>query len=110
VGGIGREYWNENGTATYYAGGGGGRNYGNGNVYSGGLGGGGAGNGTAGTANTGGGAGTSNGTFGNGGSGIVILRYPDSYAAAASTTGSPTINTTGGYRYYKFTGDGSITF
>jgi hypothetical protein len=40
----------------------------------------------------------------------VILRYPDTYSLATSTTGSPTVTTTGGYRIYKFTGSGSITF
>jgi hypothetical protein len=40
----------------------------------------------------------------------VIIRYPDSFAAAASTTGSPTITVTGGYRIYRWTGSGSITF
>jgi hypothetical protein len=39
-----------------------------------------------------------------------LIRYPDSFAAAASTTGSPSTTTSGGFRYYKFTGDGSITF
>jgi hypothetical protein len=38
------------------------------------------------------------------------LRYLSTFPAATSTTGSPTTNSTGGYRYYKFTGDGSITF
>jgi hypothetical protein len=40
----------------------------------------------------------------------VIIRYPDSFIAATSTTGSPTIATTGGYRIYTFTATGSITF
>jgi hypothetical protein len=45
-----------------------------------------------------------------GGSGIVVVRYADSYPAAISTTGSPTITVSGGYRIYKWTGSGSITF
>ena len=114
------------GTATYYAGGGGGGASSYGGNGQGGQGGGGAGavnspgaNGTAGTANTGGGGGGGHGRdtdyagggYGaNGGSGIVILRIPDSESAAASTTGSPTITTAGGYRVYKFTSSGSITF
>jgi hypothetical protein len=40
----------------------------------------------------------------------VILRYPDTFQLAASTTGSPTVATTGGYRIYTFTASGSITF
>jgi hypothetical protein len=47
---------------------------------------------------------------GAGGSGIVIIRYPDTYEPAASTTGSPTYTVSGGYRIYKFTASGSITF
>lgn len=46
----------------------------------------------------------------SGGSGVVIIRYPSNYADAASTTGSPTFTNTGGYKIYKFTGSGSITF
>jgi hypothetical protein len=38
-----------------------------------------------------------------------LIRYPDSIPAATSTTGSPSTTTSGGFRYYKFTGDGSIT-
>jgi hypothetical protein len=41
---------------------------------------------------------------------VVILRYPDVYANARVTTGSPVFSRTGGYKYYKFTGTGSITF
>lgn len=71
-------------------------------------------NGSAGTANTGGGGGGGDGGNTNsgyaGGSGIVIIRYSDAYTAATSTTGSPTITVTGGYRIYKWTGSGSITF
>jgi hypothetical protein len=42
-----------------------------------------------------------------GGSGRVVLRYASNYPAAASATVSPT--TSGGYRYYTFNGNGSIT-
>jgi hypothetical protein len=45
-----------------------------------------------------------------GGSGVVIVRYPNIYADAASTTGSPTFTNTGGYKIYKWTSSGSITF
>ena len=65
-----------------------------------------------GTANTGnGGIGGSSGVNGAaGGSGIVIIRYADTFSAASATTGSPTITVAGGYRVYKFTSSGSITF
>jgi hypothetical protein len=41
---------------------------------------------------------------------VVIIRYPDSYGFAAATTGSPTVTTAGGYRVYKYTSSGTITF
>ena len=97
------------GTATYYAGGGAGAWWSGTNSVAG-LGGGGTQN-VAGTANTGGGGG--GGTPGNGragGSGVVIIRYPDSYAAASATTGTVTYTVSGGYRVYKFTSSGTITF
>jgi hypothetical protein len=82
----------------------------------GGAGGGGAGAGnnqgfTAGATNSGGGAGggyNSSGT--NGGSGIVIIRHSSSSSQALSSTGTPTIYTSGGYIIYMFTGSGSLTF
>ena len=103
---------------TYYSGGGGGSVYSTLNPGQGGAGGGGlAGNtqgtlGTAGSTNTGGGGGGGGYTVagGAGGSGVVILRYPKTYTAAVSTTGSPTVTTDSTYRYYKFTGSGNITF
>ena len=113
------------GAATYYAGGGGGGNYNTTVNYApgaGGTGGGGRGGldgatATSGTPNTGGGggAGAYNGSgyaypAGAGGSGIVIIRYSDTYDAAPSTTGSPTITVAGGYRVYKWTTSGTITF
>jgi hypothetical protein len=40
----------------------------------------------------------------------VIIRYPNTFPAATSTTGSPTYTNTGGYIVYTFTGSGTITF
>ena len=101
-----------------YAGGGGGAVVASsgGIIGQGGMGGGGAGagsgNGINGGTNTGGGGGSNYGSTGNGlgGSGVVILAYPSTFPTAASTTGSPTVTTTGGYRVYTFTGGGTITF
>jgi hypothetical protein len=94
------------GATVVYAGGGGSSSSATSTGGLGGVGGGGAGfNGSgfpvaggAGTANTGGGGGggsRGSGAGGAGGSGIVILSYPDIYQAAASTTGSPTVSTSG---------------
>ena len=85
---------------------------------TGGAGGGGdaAGPGVSGTANLGGGGGGGNANTvtgfagGNGGAGVVIIRYSDAFLLADSTTGSPTVATTGGYNIYTFTGSGTITF
>lgn len=108
------------GSGTYYGGGGGGAGGDSINVPGdGGVGGGGTGSSnttpTAGTANTGGGGGGGRGSSGTpvgaaGGSGVVILRYSNVYPDATSTTGSPTFTNTGGYKTYKFTSSGSITF
>ena len=123
-GGVGLN-WQSLGT--FYAGGGGaGRWLGSfpGCAASaGGNGGGGAGgptagsNGIAGTANTGGGGGGGTRSTGaqvvgggNGGTGVVIIRYPNTFADATSTTGSPTFVNSGGFKYYTFTGNGSITW
>jgi len=104
------------GTVTPYGGGGGGPADSSGVGGSGGVGGGGAGgvsrgatggsgtvNGDAGQANTGGGSGGFGvaGSSGNGGSGIVIVSYPDIYPALTTTSGSPTVSTSG---------SGSISF
>lgn len=100
------------GTVTAYAGGGGGGVYvgtGNFGPAAGGAGGGGAGGrspstsyAVAGTANTGGGGGGAGSSAGdsyssgaNGGSGVVVISYPDIYNAPTSTTGSPTVSTSG---------------
>jgi hypothetical protein len=81
------------GPVTAYAGGGGAWGATQGSA-TGGVGGGGTG--ANGTANTGGGgAGGGYGTGYNGGSGIVIVSYPDVYAAATTTTGTPTVSTSG---------------
>ena len=46
-------------------------------------------------------------TLDYGSSGVVILRYPNTYPTA-TVTGSPTYTNTGGYHIYKFTGSGTI--
>jgi hypothetical protein len=40
---------------------------------------------------------------------VVIIRTLDTYSTA-TTTGSPTVTTSGGYKVYEFTGSGTITF
>jgi hypothetical protein len=75
------------------------------------------GNGSNATINTGSGGGGGGYAYpivtavgGNGGKGIVIIRYPSTFSLAASTSGSPTQTTTGGYHIYVFNDSGSITF
>lgn len=71
--------------------------------------------GTNATANTGNGAsgassaGGLSQAGGNGGSGIVIITYPDTYAVPTAITGTYTTPTRTGYRVYRFTASGSIT-
>jgi len=114
-GGNGKQYtqFAPFGANTSYFAGGGVGTYGNG---SGGGAGGGGGAGVPwspstlnGTINTGGGGGgTPAFTTGIGGSGIVILRWPEIYFAANLTTGSPITSNVGGFRMYAFTGSGTI--
>ena len=105
----------------YYFSGGGGGGADGGTPGTGGLGGGtsgttfGSGQGaSSATARTGGGGGgggnntPEGGTGGSGGSGLVVLRKLGTYTAA-STTGSPSRTVSGGYTYYTWTANGSIT-
>ena len=93
------------GALAVYAGGGSG--YGSTASGSGGAGGGGA-PGANGTANTGGGGGANTAGGTSGGSGIVIVSYPDTYAAPTTTTGSPTVSTSGSGSFY--TNSNSFTY
>jgi len=105
------------GSSVNYAGGGGGGGY-IGTGGAGGSGGGGAGTGTdiagtAGTVNTGGGGGgggyaTTGANGGAGGSGVVIISVPTSYYTG-TTTGSPTVTTSGSNTIMQFTASGSYT-
>jgi len=113
------------GTGVYYAGGGGGGNMTN-LAYcdsAGGAGGGGTGRnvnncdgpGGPGQANTGGGggAGGCSQPGGDGGSGIVIIAYPDNYLAPAAISGGLSYDqpSRSGYRVYRFlSGTGTITW
>ena len=109
------------GSNVAYAGGGSGGSYGLA-VGSGGIGGGASGTNsstkpTGATQNTGGGGGGAGYSgsevstlSGDGGSGIVILRYPSTYAYATSTVGSPNVIILGGNIIYTFWQSGSITF
>jgi hypothetical protein len=110
--------FNITGSNVTYCGGGGGGGY-IGSGGAGGAGGGGAGgttsvSGTAGTANTGGGGGgggdtaSASVTGGNGGSGVVILSVPTANYSG-TTTGSPTITTSGSNTIIKFTASGTYT-
>jgi hypothetical protein len=99
----------------WFCGGGGGGTQSSGSGGTGGNGGGGAGSfgGQAGNAvqNTGGGGGGcsgGSGTSGNGANGLVIIRYSDSYANA-TVSEAASLYTSGGYKYYKFVSDGTIT-
>jgi hypothetical protein len=109
-----------NGTASSITGssvtraGGGGGSISTGTAGSGGTGGGGNGGvsvaGTNGTANTGGGAGgtSTSGSGANGGKGVVILSVPTTNYSS-TTTGSPTVTTSGSNTIMQFNGSGSYT-
>jgi hypothetical protein len=107
------------GSAVYYAGGGGGSTY-TGTRGTGGNGGGGNGGSTtpdlattAGTANTGGGGGGGKyvSTGGAGGSGIVILRYPNTYTITVGGSLTSSTATDGDYKVTSFTaGSDDISF
>ena len=103
------------GTPANYAGGGGGSGPSSGGsaTSGGGAGGGGSSSGTAGTANTGAGGGggwnTGGAAGGAGGSGVVIISVPTS-SYSGTTTGSPTITTSGSNTIIKWTsGSGTYT-
>ena len=133
AGGVGTSTYSAWGAATssgqnvsgtyYYAGGGGGSYFNGGDqVAAGGSGGGGSGvpydfrNDTTnyptrhGLANTGGGGGgvSAGRTGAGGGSGIVIIRYSSTFDDPSSYSGTKYVS--GGYKYFKFTSTGSVTF
>ena len=115
AGGAGTSNTITGSSVTYAGGGGGGAQGGTPGTTTGG---GGAGSsndliGTAGTANTGGGGGgggysATGGQGGNGGSGVVIISVP-TVNYTGSTTGAPTVTTSGSNTIMKFTVSGSYT-
>jgi hypothetical protein len=60
--------------------------------------------------NSGGGGGVPGTGDGNGGSGVVILRYSNTFPIASGNTGSPTYLESNGYRIYTFTSSAIIQF
>ena len=98
------------GSSVTRAGGGGGSSDSGGNGTGGTGGGGNAGApGISGTANTGsGGGGGNNGTSGSGGKGVVILSLPTA-SYSGTSTGSPTVTTSGSNTILQFNGSGSYT-
>ena len=108
------------GSGNNYAGGGGGAGFTGTASGSAGGGNGAFGTGGSATANTGSGGGAggagygnnsgSTGNGGSGGSGIFIIKFDDGLADPSATTGSPDSYTSGGYKWIKWTGDGSVTF
>jgi hypothetical protein len=106
------------GSSTTRGGGGSGGRWGSGTIGTAGTGGGGpGGNGggspyaTDGTANTGGGGGgggDNSGSGGNGGSGVVILRMPTANYSG-TTTGSPTVSTSGADTILVYNASGTYT-
>jgi hypothetical protein len=102
------------GTSIIYAGGGGGSGE-SGQTTSGGSGGGGNSIGGNGGVNLGGGggAGLNGAKGGNGGAGVVVIAYPNTYAAPSNISVGLTYDqpVRSGYRVYRFTaGTGTVTF
>jgi hypothetical protein len=113
-GGAGRTSTIIDSTVRGGGGGGGGFNAGGNNPGVGGSGGGGAGgevNSTAGTTNTGSGGGANDNYGSNGGSGIIIIRFPDTKNIAVGVGLTSSSTTSGGFKTVTFTaGAGTVTF
>ena len=62
------------------------------------------------TTNTGSGGGGAVPGAGNGGSGIVIIRNPQTLSPPAAVTGNVQIGYAAGYQIYTWTSSGTVTF
>ena len=94
------------GVSVYYAGGGGGANGGAGGAGGGANGG--SGNGASNTGGGGGGANNGASAGGSGGSGVIILSIPTA-SYTGTTTGTPTVTTSGTNTILKYTNSGTYT-
>jgi len=118
TGGIGIISYIKDAAGTKYAGGGGGGGRSAGGLavsgYGGGDGSGSTSGGVAGTDEQGGGGGSSgnnaSGTAGNGGDGIIIIRYPSTISATLTTATGTVDNTVGSDRYAEIKTSGTIEF